>query len=57
MMAIYESLRINNVVNTRLETRESPLKLHLNLMRKDGAFLVTKEGRYDIRKPFPEEKK
>jgi len=53
MMAIYESLRINNVVNMPLETRESPL----DLMIEDGTLVVTKEGRYDIRKPFPEEKK
>ena len=53
MMAIYESLRINNVVNMPLETRESPL----DLMIEDGTLMVTKEGRYDIRKPFPEEKK
>jgi len=53
MMAIYESLRINNVVNMPLETRESPL----DLMIEDGTLVVTKEGRYDIRKPFPEENK
>jgi len=53
MMAIYESLRIKNVVIMPLETRESPL----DLMVEDGTLPVLKEGRYDIRAPFPEEKK
>ena len=53
MMAIYESLRIKNVVTMPLETRESPLEL----MVEDGTLPVLVEGRYDIRKPFPEQKK
>ena len=53
MMAIYESLRIKNVVIMPLETRESPL----DLMVEDGTLPVLTEGRYDIRAPFPEQKK
>lgn len=53
MMAIYESLRIKNVVTMPLETRESPLKL----MVEDGTLPVLEEGRYDIRAPFPEQEK
>jgi predicted dehydrogenase len=52
MMAIYESLRIKNVVVMPLKTKESPL----DLMVKDGTLPVLKEGRYDIRAPFPEQK-
>ena len=50
-MAIFESARVRNVINMPLETRESPLEM----MIEDGTFPVLKEGRYDIRKPFPEE--
>ncbi len=53
MMAIYESLRIKNVVVMPLLTRESPL----DLMVEDGTLPVLTEGRYDIRAPFPEQKK
>ena len=53
MMAIYESLRIKNVVVMPLEIRESPLEL----MVQDGTLPVIKEGRYDIRRPFPEEQR
>jgi len=53
MMAIYESLRIKNVVTMPLETKKSPLEL----MVKGGVLPVLKEGRYDIRAPFPEENK
>jgi len=53
MMAIYESLRIKNVVKMPLKTRESPLEL----MIEDGTLPVLKPGRYDIRKAFPEQKK
>jgi hypothetical protein len=53
LMAIYESLRIKNVVTMPLEIRESPLEL----MVEDGTLPVLVEGRYDIRKPFPEQKK
>ena len=53
LMAIYESLRIKNVVTMPLETRESPLEL----MVTDGTLPLLKEGRYDIRMPFPEQKK
>lgn len=51
MMAIYESLRIKNVVTMPLKTRELPLAL----MVEDGTLPVLKEGRYDIRAPFPEQ--
>jgi hypothetical protein len=51
MMAIYESLRIKNVVTMPLETRESPLEL----MVEEGTLPVLEEGRYDIRAPFPEQ--
>ncbi len=53
MMAIYESLRIKNVVEMPLTTRESPLEL----MVEDGTLPVLNPGRYDLRKPFPEQKK
>ena len=53
MMAIYESLRIKNVVDIPLKTRESPLEL----MVEDGTLPVLKPGRYDLRKPFPEQQK
>jgi predicted dehydrogenase len=53
MMAIYESLRIKNVVIMPLKTKKSPL----DLMVEDGTLPVLKEGRYDIRAPFPEQKK
>ncbi|MBV7340007.1 Gfo/Idh/MocA family oxidoreductase [Chloroflexi bacterium TSY] len=53
LMAIYESLRIKNVVNMPLKTRESPLEL----MVEDGTLPVLTAGRYDIRAPFPEQKK
>ena len=53
LMAIYESLRIKNVVVMPLETKENPL----DLMVEDGTLPVLKEGRYDIRAPFPEEGK
>lgn len=48
MMAIYESLRIHNVVFMPLETRQSPLELMID----DGSLPVTKPGKYDIRVPF-----
>ncbi|MGQ9609908.1 MAG: Gfo/Idh/MocA family protein [bacterium] len=51
MMAIYESLRIKNVVMLPLKTRENPL----DLMVEDGTLPVLKPGRYDIRAPFPEQ--
>ena len=48
MMAIYESLRIHDVVHLPLQTKESPLELMI-----DGGMLpVTKPGKYDIRVPF-----
>jgi len=53
MMAIYESLRTKSVITMPLETKESPLEL----MVADGTLPVLEEGRYDIRAPFPEEKK
>ena len=51
MMAIYESLRIKNLVKMPLETKESPL----DLMIEDGTLPILKKGRYDIRQPFPEQ--
>ena len=51
MMAIFESLRIKNVVTLPLETRESPL----DMMIEDGTLPVLQEGRYDLRAPFPEQ--
>jgi UDP-N-acetyl-2-amino-2-deoxyglucuronate dehydrogenase len=51
MMAIYESLRIKNVVVLPLQTRENPL----DLMVEDDTLPVLKPGRYDIRAPFPEQ--
>ena len=53
LMAIYESLRVKNVVNMPLNTKESPLEL----MIEDGTLPVLEAGRYDIRAPFPEQKK
>jgi UDP-N-acetyl-2-amino-2-deoxyglucuronate dehydrogenase len=52
MMAIYESLRIKNVVMLPLQTRENPL----DLMVEDGTLPIVKPGRYDIRAAFPEQK-
>lgn len=51
MMAIYESLRIRNVVTLPLQTRDNPL----DLLVEDGTLPVKKPGRYDIRAPFPEQ--
>lgn len=51
LMAIYESLRIKDVVNFPLITRKNPL----DLMVEGGALPVFVEGRYDIRAPFPEQ--
>ena len=48
MMAIYESLRIKNVVTMPMETKELPLEL----MVDDGTLPVLEEGRYDLRAPF-----
>jgi predicted dehydrogenase len=48
MMAVYESLRIRDVVRLPLQTKESPLELMID----DGTLPVTKPGRYDIRVPF-----
>ena len=51
MMAIFESLRIKGVVTMPLTTRECPL----DMMVADGTLPVLKEGRYDLRAPFPEQ--
>ena len=51
MMAIYESLRIQDVVKLPLTTRENPL----DLLVESGVLPVQEEGRYDIRAPFPEQ--
>lgn len=48
MMAIYESLRIHDVVYLPLQTKASPLELMID----GGALPVTKPGKYDIRVPF-----
>ena len=48
MMAIYESLRIKNIVHMPMETKELPLELMVN----DGTLPVLEEGRYDLRAPF-----
>lgn len=53
LMAIYESVRIRDVVKFPLETRENPL----DLMVEGGLMPVFVEGRYDIRAPFPDQKK
>ena len=50
-MGIFESLRTRNVVTMPLQTRECPL----DLMIADGSLPVLVEGRYDLRRPFPEE--
>ena len=52
-MAIYESLRLQDVVTFPLTTRPNPL----DLLVEGGKLPVFVEGRYDIRAPFPEEKK
>ncbi len=51
LMAIYESLRIKDVVKFPLTTRPNPL----DLMVEGGTLPVFVEGRYDIRAPFPEQ--
>ena len=51
MMAIFESLRIKNVVNMPLTTRKCPL----DMMVADGTLPILEEGRYDLRAPFPEQ--
>ena len=51
LMGIFESLRIRNVVTMPLRTRDCPL----DLMIADGSLPVQVEGRYDLRRPFPEE--
>jgi predicted dehydrogenase len=51
MMAIFESLRIKNVVTMPLTTPECPL----DMMVADGTLPVVEEGRYDLRAPFPEQ--
>ncbi|MBI4550931.1 MAG: Gfo/Idh/MocA family oxidoreductase [Candidatus Latescibacteria bacterium] len=51
MMAIYESLRIRDVVQFPLATKANPL----DLLVEDGTLPVTIPGRYDIRAPFPEQ--
>ena len=52
-MAIYESLRIQNVVTFPLTTRPNPL----DLLVEGGKLPVFEGGRYDIRAPFPEQTK
>jgi predicted dehydrogenase len=52
MMAIYESVRIQDVVKFPMTTRENPL----DLLVESGKIPVEVPGRYDIRAPFPEQK-
>lgn len=49
MMAIYESLRIKNLVNMPLRTRENSL----DMMVEDGTLPLVQEKAYDVRAPFP----
>lgn len=51
LMAIYESLRIQDVVTMPLTTRPNPL----DLLVESGALPVQVAGRYDIRAPFAEQ--
>jgi predicted dehydrogenase len=51
LMAIYESLRIQDVVVFPMKTRENPL----DLLVESGRLPVQVPGRYDIRAPFPEQ--
>ena len=53
MMAFYESLRIKNIVKMPLTTRESPLAMMID----DGTLPVLEEGRYDLRRPFSDDKR
>jgi len=53
LMAIYESLRLKDVVKFPLTIRANPL----DLMVEGGTLPVFVEGRYDIRAPFPEQQK
>ena len=53
MMAIYESLRIKNVVKMPLKTENCPW----NLMVEDGTLPVFKPGHYNLRNPFPAQQK
>lgn len=53
LMACYESVRVQGVVSFPLETRENPL----DLVVETGKVPVEVEGRYDIRAPFPEQKR
>ncbi|MDA1191722.1 MAG: Gfo/Idh/MocA family oxidoreductase [Candidatus Poribacteria bacterium] len=52
LMAIYESVRIQDVVKFPLTTRANPL----DLLVESGKLPVEVPGRYDIRAPFPEQK-
>lgn len=51
LMGIFESVRIKGVVSMPLHTRDCPL----DTMIADGSLPVLTKGRYDLRKPFPEE--
>ena len=48
---VHLTLRIKGVVTMPLTTRECPL----DMMVADGTLPVLKEGRYDLRAPFPEQ--
>jgi len=52
MMAIYESVRIRDVVRMPLQIKESPLEM----MISEGILKVERPGRYDIRVPFENQK-
>jgi hypothetical protein len=51
MMAIYESVRIRDIVRMPLQTKNSPLE---EMIRK-GILEIERPGRYDIRVPFEEQ--
>ncbi|NKB69553.1 MAG: hypothetical protein GKR89_20985 [Candidatus Latescibacteria bacterium] len=51
MMGIFESMRTKNVVTMPLTRRDCAL----DTMVADGTLPVLKEGRYDLRAPFPEQ--
>lgn len=53
LMAIYESLRIRDVVKFPMSTKENPL----DLLVADGTLPVLVPGHYDIRAPFEDQKK
>lgn len=53
MMGIFQSMRTRDVVRMPLTVRDCPL----HAMVESGELPVLEEGRYDLRAPFPEQKK